>query len=235
MWTVSKTDKYIGSLLIIIGILFFITEYITLSHANIPTITAYIGYSISELAVPLGDPISAIGPPLINIYNSTVSYISPIANLINIEFIALAIINLIACFVVIKKYISKYKEIFYLTSLILTIGLIIVAVFHTGGPNSEDMHKLGALMLFFGGSFLLIFTGLLVEDNPIYKKSSLILGVLGILCGIGFCIVIKNPTLTFYRGVIERGNIYPTVIWFILSGIMICKSKLKTSDSQIQS
>lgn len=229
----EKIEKLISVLLIISPILFIILEYYALQHSNLPTLTAYQGFSVSELAVPLGDSITALGPSLKVIYTSTVSNLSPYAFLINIGFVLCGLTILIGNFAVIKKFVSKYKFIFYLITLILSLGLFIVAIFHTGAPDSEGMHKIGALMLFFGGSFLLIFMGLFSKNIPVYKNASLILGIIGLIGGILFCSFINDPVLGVYRGIVERGNIYATLVWILMSGFYLIFKNSKHNKTNI--
>ncbi len=80
-------------------------------------------------------------------------------------------------------------------------------------------------MLFFGGSFLLIFIGFFVTENPLYKNICLALGFIGLICGIGFCLIKEDPVFSVYRGIVERGNIYSTIIWMIITGITLVSSK----------
>lgn len=214
MWKVTKTEKIMGILFILAGLFFFISEYITLSHATLPTLQLYIGYSVSELAVPVGD-----------IYFNIISTLSPKANLLNNGIVLAGVVILIGNFVAVRKHISEYKPLFYLITLVLSFGFILVAAFHTGGPTSEEMHKLGAMMLFFGGSFLLIFIGFFVTENPLYKNICLALGFIGLICGIGFCLIKEDPVFSVYRGIVERGNIYSTIIWMIITGITLVSSK----------
>ena len=215
MFEISKKEKIIAIFAILAGIFYFIGENITLYKANISTFTAYIGYSVSELAVPFGD-----------IYNGAISTLSPLAHLLNFQLIFLGVMVLIINFTLVKKCISKYKYLFYLLTLILGFGYFIVAIFHTGGPNSEGMHRLGAMMLFFGGSFLVLFIGLFADANPTYKKIALILGIIGLIGGVIFCLIKVDPVFSVYRGFFERGNIYSTIIWLIVTGGYLITNKI---------
>ncbi len=112
MWKVTKTEKIMGILFILAGLFFFISEYITLSQATLPTLL-YIGYSVSELAVPVGD-----------IYFNIISTLSPKANLLNNGIVLAGVVILIGNFVAVRKHISEYKPLFYLITLVLSFGFL---------------------------------------------------------------------------------------------------------------
>lgn len=111
--------------------------------------------------------------------------------------------------------------------------MFIVAIFHTGAPDSEGMHKIGALMLFFGGSSLLIFMGLFSKDIHVYKNASLILGIICLIGGILFCSFINDHILGVYRGIVERGNIYVTLVWILMSGFYLIFKNSKHNKNNI--
>ena len=114
MLKTTKIDKIIGIFLILASVFYIIMEYYTLSYAFLPIEDLYIKYTISKLAVPVG-----------NIYFNTISTLSPKANLLNHSIILLGVAILIGNFVTIKKEISNNKLNYHnLCMIYFIIGII---------------------------------------------------------------------------------------------------------------
>lgn len=131
-----------------------------MSSTNIPLWEAYIAKTISRLAVPYG-----------TIYRGVIDTLSPKGYLLNITFILSDLILFIGNMVSVRKYIKKYNLIFTILTIFTSVGLILLALNPTGGPTTDLTHQISAAIVFISGTFLLIVTGLSIENQPTYKKN----------------------------------------------------------------
>ena len=190
----------ITSLVIIIGSLYyFIAEFISANLFKDSLLNTYTFHTISELGIP--------------------GLNSPLSWLINSAFIIICLTLIFTNFYKFKDYIIKNKIIFYILTLITSLGVIIVALIHGGNPLTANYHSLGAMMAILGGNILLITISKSLDEFNIYAKISLILGIIGL---IAFWIMFFNLD-SIYMPIFERLSVYTMIIWSFLTGLYIMK------------
>ena len=191
----------VAGIVFIIGSLYYImAEAIcaTCFNASIPN--TYIFHTISELGIP----------------NSN----SPLFWLMNSAFVLIGLALLFGTFFKFKDYITKNRKICYIFTVITAIGVIIVGLIHGGNPLTSGYHTLGAVMAILGGNILLVIVSRSMNEFLTYQKTTLILGVIGLLA---FWIMFFNMG-NVYMPVLERLSVYSLVIWSFLTGVYLIKN-----------
>ena len=191
----------VAGIVFIIGSLYYImAEAIcaTCFNASIPN--TYIFHTISELGIP----------------NSN----SPLFWLMNSAFVLIGLALLFGTFFKFKDYITKNRKICYIFTVITAIGVIIVGLIHGGNPLTSGYHTLGAVMAILGGNILLVIVSRSMNEFLTYQKTTLILGVIGLLA---FWIMFFNMG-NVYMPVLERLSVYPLLIWSFLTGVYLIKN-----------
>ncbi|WP_296806441.1 hypothetical protein [uncultured Methanobrevibacter sp.] len=114
--------------------------------------------------------------------------------------------------------------VFYILTLISSLGVIIVGLIHGGNPLTSGYHTLGAVMAILGGNILLVLISKSMNEFKIYQRITLILGIIGLMAfGITFFIV-KNP----YMPVFERLSVYSLILWCFLTGYFLITKDLNS-------
>ncbi len=188
-----------------IGSLFYlIAEAISATFFNAPLIDTYLFHTISELGIPNGN--------------------SPLFWLMNSAFILIGLSLFFGNFYKFKDFIIKRKLVFYILTLISSLGVIIVGLIHGGNPLTSGYHTLGAVMAILGGNILLVLISKSMNEFKIYQRITLILGIIGLMAfGITFFIV-KNP----YMPVFERLSVYSLILWCFLTGYFLITKDLNS-------
>ena len=195
--------KTIGILFILCSIYYIIIEFISALFFKDSLINTYLFHTISQLGIP--------------------GLNSPLHILMNSAFILLGITLLFCNFYKFKDSIIKNKLIFYILTIITSLGVIIVGLIHGGNPITSNYHSIGAIMAILGGNLLLIFISKSMNRFEIYEKNTLILGIIGL---ISLGILLFN-TKSDYMPIFERISVYTLIIWSFLTGIYNIKlSKL---------
>ncbi|WP_296861081.1 DUF998 domain-containing protein [uncultured Methanobrevibacter sp.] len=189
----------------LIGSLFYlIAEAISATFFNAPLIDTYLFHTISELGIPNGN--------------------SPLFWLMNSAFILIGLSLFFGNFYKFKDFIIKRKLVFYILTLISSLGVIIVGLIHGGNPLTSGYHTLGAVMAILGGNILLVLISKSMNEFKIYQRITLILGIIGLMAfGITFFIV-KNP----YMPVFERLSVYSLILWCFLTGYFLITKDLNS-------
>ncbi len=138
----------------------------------------------------------------------------------NSAFILIGLVLLFGSFYRLKDFIVKNKIIYYIFSLITALGVIIVGLIHGGNPLTSGYHTLGAVMTILGGNILLILVSRSMNEFEAYKKSTLILGISGLII---FWVMFFSIS-SIYMPVYERLSAYTLIIWSFLTGVYLLRN-----------
>ena len=193
--------RKVAGIALIIGSLYYVlAEAISATYFNASIFNAYIFHTISELGIPNGN--------------------SPLFWLMNSAFILIGLALIFGDFYKFKDYIIRNKIIFYILTLITGFGVIIVGLIHGGNPLTSGYHTLGAVMAILGGNVLLVLISRSMDDFGSFQKSTLILGVIGL---IAFWVMFFNMK-SVYMPVFERLSVYTLIIWSFLAGLYLYRN-----------
>ena len=185
----------VAGIIFIVGSLYYIlAEAISATFFNDSLLNTYIFHTISELGIPNAN--------------------SPLSMLMNSAFIFIGLTLVFGNFYKFKDYIIKNKTIFYIFTLITSIGVIIVGLIHGGNPLTSGYHTLGAVMAILGGNILLVLISKSMNNFDKYQKTTLALGIVGL---IAFWIMFFNMQ-SIYMPVYERLSVYTLIIWSFITG-----------------
>ncbi len=192
-------SKVAGIVFLIGSLYYLIAEAISATFFNASFFNTYVFHTISELGIPNAN--------------------SPLFWLMNSAFILIGLTLIFGNFYKFKDFIIKNKTIFYIFTLITSIGVIIVALIHGGNPLTSGYHTLGAVMAILGGNILLVLISRSMAEFGIYQKITLILGVIGLIV---FWIMFFNMG-SIYMPVFERLSVYTLIIWSFVTGVYLLK------------
>ena len=144
----------------------------------------------------------------------------------NSAFILMGLIFIFSNFYRFKDFIIKNRILFYILTLVCSLGVIIVGLIHADNPVSLTYHSAGAIMAILGGNLLLVLVSRSIGEFGIYQKITLILGCIGILA---FWIMFFNME-TIYMPVFERVAVYALIIWILMTGAYLLKNPPSPSD-----
>lgn len=181
--------------LLIAGIYYVLAEAVCALFYKDMLISTYLHHTISELGIP------GINSPLYFLMNSA--------------FIIMGLALLYTNFSELKNIIVKNRLLFYVLTLVTSVGVIIVGLIHGGNPLTSGYHTLGAVMAILGGNILLIVTSLSMNEKGTYQKITLLLGVIGFII---FWIMFFNMNNTFMP-VFERLSVYTLILWSFITGM----------------
>lgn len=193
-------SKVAGIVFIIGSLYYIIAEAVSATFFKASFFETYIFHTISELGIPNPN--------------------SPLFWLMNSAFILIGLVLLFGSFYRFKDFITKNKIIYYIFSVITALGVIIVGLIHGGNPLTSGYHTLGAVMAILGGNILLILVSRSMDEFEAYQKSTLILGIFGVIIfGVMF-FSIKS----IYMPVYERLSVYTLIIWSFLTGVYLLRN-----------
>ncbi len=192
--------RKVAGIAFIVGSLYYlIAEAISAAFFKTSLINTYVFHTISELGIPNAN--------------------SPLSWLMNSGFILIGLMLIFAYFCKFKDCIVKNKIICSIFALITAVGVIVVGLIHGGNPLTSGYHTLGATMAILGGNVLLILISRSMNEFGKYQKTTLVLGVIGL---IAFWILFFNME-NIYMPVFERLSVYTLMLWSFLSGIYLLK------------
>lgn len=191
--------KVAGYVFIIGSLYYILAEAISAAFFNAPIFDTYVFHTISELGIPNAN--------------------SPLFWLMNSAFILIGLTLMFASFYNLKDYISKNRTVFYIFTVITGLGVIIVGLIHGGNPFTLGYHMLGAMMAILGGNVMLVVISRSMDDFGGYQKTTLALGIFGIVV---FWIMFFNMK-NMYMPVLERLSVYTLIIWSFLTGLYLIK------------
>ena len=192
-------SKIPGIVFIFGSLYYLLAEAISAFSFNDLLANTYIFHTISELGIPNAN--------------------SPLAFLMNSAFIIIGLCVLFGNFYRLKDFIVRNKTLFYVLTLVTSIGVIIVALIHAGNPLTDGYHSLGAIMAILGGNILLILISKTMAEFETYQKTVFVLGIIGLFA---FWVMFFNMG-SIYMPVFERISVYTLILWSFLSGIYLLK------------
>ena len=185
----------VAGIIFIVGSLYYIlAEAISATFFNDSLLNTYIFHTISELGIPNAN--------------------SPLSMLMNSAFIFIGLTLVFGNFYKFKDHIIKNKTVFYIFTLITSIGVIIVGLIHGGNPLTSGYHTLGAVMAILGGNILIVLISKSMDTFDKYQKTTLVLGIVGL---IAFWILFFNMQ-SIYMPIYERLSVYTLIIWSFITG-----------------
>ena len=193
-------SKIPGIVFIFGSLYYLLAEAISAFSFNDLLANTYIFHTISELGIPNAN--------------------SPFAFLMNSAFIIIGLCVLFGNFYRLKDFIVRNKTLFYVLTLVTSIGVIIVALIHAGNPLTDGYHSLGAIMAILGGNILLILISKTMAEFETYQKTVFVLGIIGLFA---FWIMFFNMG-SIYMPVFERISVYTLIAWSFISGIYLLKN-----------
>ena len=194
--------KVAGIVFIVGSLYYLIAEAISATFFNASFFNTYVFHTISELGIPNNN--------------------SPLFWLMNSAFLIICLTLIFGNFYRFKDFIIKNNTIFYIFTLIASIGVIIVALIHGGNPLTSGYHTLGAVMAILGGNILIVLISRSMVEFGIYQKITLMLGVSGLTV---FWIMFFNIE-SIYMPVFERLSVYTLIFWSFFTGIYLIHAKM---------
>lgn len=190
-------SKVAGIVFIIGSVYYLIAEAICATFFNASFLNTYVFHTISELGIPGAD--------------------SPLSLLMNSAFVLIGLTLLFGNFYKFKDFIIKNKTVFYILTLITSLGVIIVGFIHGGNPLTSGYHTLGAVMAILGGNILLVIIARSMNEFANFQKITLTLALIGLAA---FWIMFFNID-NVYMPVLERLSVYTLVVWSFIAGVYI--------------
>lgn len=192
--------KVAGIVFILGSLYYFIAEAISATFFNASLLNTYLFNTISALGIPNSD--------------------SPLFWLMNSAFIIIGLTLIFGNFYKFKDFIVKNRTIFYIFTLITSLGVIIVGLIHGGNPLTSGYHTLGAVMAILGGNILLVLISRSMSEFGGYQKITLALGIIGLMA---FWILFFNIK-SIYMPVFERLSVYTMILWSFITGVSLVKN-----------
>ena len=198
-------NKVAGIVFILGSLYYLIVEAISATFFYDSLINTYLFHTISELGIPCDN--------------------SPVYFLMNSAFIIIGLTLLFGNFYKFKDFIIKNKSVFFIFTLITSLGVIIVGFIHGGNPLTSGYHTCGAVMAILGGNILLVLISKSMNEFKIYQKITLILGLIG---AVVFWIMFFNMENS-YMPVFERFSVYTLILWSFITGLFLMTKTLNTT------
>ncbi|SDA69997.1 DUF998 domain-containing protein [Methanobrevibacter millerae] len=190
-------SKVAGIVFIIGSVYYLIAEAICATFFNASFLNTYVFHTISELGIPGAD--------------------SPLSLLMNSAFVLIGLTLLFGNFYKFKDFIIKNKTVFYILTLITSLGVIIVGFIHGGNPLTSGYHTLGAVMAILGGNILLVIIARSMNEFANFQKITLTLALIGLAA---FWIMFFSMD-NVYMPVLERLSVYTLVVWSFIAGVYL--------------
>ena len=208
-------SKVAGIVFLLGSLYYIVAEAISAIAFNDTLLNTYLIHTISELGIPNQN--------------------SPLFFLMNSAFILVGIGLLFGSFYKFKDFIIRNRVIFYILTVICSVGVIIVGLIHGGNPLTMSYHSLGAMMAILGGNIMLVIVSRSMDKFDSYQKITLALGIIGL---VSFFIMffnlrtvhipgfemLANDALTLYMPVFERLSVYTLIVWNFMTGVYLLKN-----------
>ncbi|WP_407420734.1 DUF998 domain-containing protein [Methanobrevibacter sp.] len=191
--------KVAGIVFIIGSLYYLIAEAISATFFNASLVNTYLFNTISALGIPNSD--------------------SPLFWLMNSAFILIGLTLMFGNFYKFRDFIVKNRTVFYIFTLITSLGVIIVGLIHGGNPLTSGYHTLGAVMAILGGNILIVLIARSMDDFETYQKITLALGIIGL---VAFWIMFFNVE-SIYMPILERLSVYTLILWSLITGVFLVK------------
>ena len=191
--------KVAGIVFIMGSLYYLIAEAISATFFNASLVNTYLFNTISALGIP----------------NSG----SPLFWLMNSAFILIGLTLMFGNFYKFRDFIVKKRTVFYIFTIITSLGVIIVGLIHGGNPLTSGYHTLGAVMAILGGNILLVLIARSMDEFENYQKITLALGIIGL---VAFWIMFFNVE-SIYMPILERLSVYTLILWSFITGVFLVK------------
>jgi hypothetical membrane protein len=161
--------------------------------------------------------ISAVGKPG---YRYAVNYISDLGTsaVMNAGFMVHGLLFLLGALLVTRGQpaLGGIGRSFVAAAAANAVGNILLGTFPSAAPGTVALHLSGAALAILGGNIAIIIAGAggrRLGAPRGYARASAVLGVIGIACAVTL-LVVPN-------GAIERGSVYPIILWELMTGVAI--------------
>jgi hypothetical membrane protein len=178
---------------------------------------SYARNVISELGVP------DCGTPM----HGSISC-SPLSGLMNTSFMADGVLFAIATALLFGSLRDRRRYLFGLLGLVHGAGLLLVGLFHAGGPDVVNgrvvYHLLGASLAIFGGNLAIAIAplGEDISSSRLVRGSGAALGIVGLAAGAIFSVSLARQSVFWLDyAVWERISVYTIVAWELLLGLSL--------------
>lgn len=118
-------------------------------------------------------------------------------------------------------------RVFLIAAVANTVGNILVGTFQSGTPDAR-WHVVGAGLAIVGGNVAVMTAGIAgraVGAPPWFRRVSVALGGFGLICLIALIIDGANGSHALPAGMVERGSVYPIIVWELLAGITLLRRR----------
>jgi hypothetical membrane protein len=180
--------------------------------------------------------ISDLGAPDCSTFQGRV-VCSPLHDVMNTGFILQGILFLIASILLLRLFSGAWRSVSLMLALIYSLGITLVGVFHGSTAATANgtvtFHYLGAFMAMVGGNIAAIVAGFQwkrLEMPRWYGSMSVVLGFLGIACGV----VLGTTIGRIPSGMCERASVYTILLWQLLTGIALLVGLRQRTRSKIK-
>lgn len=211
--TFNDRYPYVGPIMWILCIQYFITQYIVASDWAIQ-------YSIKK------NTISDLGNTVCGIYSGR-EVCSPLHNLMNLSFIMLGLFMMIGAILIYQEFSkSKFSFIGFGFMFLAGFGTLLVGLFPENTINI--LHSFGAFLPFLIGNTGIVILGVALNVPKSLRLYSIITGIISLIALIFF---ISHYYLGLGIGGMERITAYPQTLWLIVFGIYISRSHYMNSKN----
>jgi Protein of unknown function (DUF998) len=204
-FTILPTIWLVGALA------FFITEALAAAAVPPPYIYSYARDYISQLGVPGWTRLAAV---------------------MNAGFCAQGVLFLVGALLAARTSATGRRRLFVVLVALYALGDVLVAAFHgdpaTAASGAGGLHWLGALLAILAGNAAILAGSSVVAglvNMRWYRRVSVFLAVLGFLS----FVILGNPAARSHLGVWERGCVYSTLLWQILSALVLLLARRKAN------
>jgi len=223
METNTASRRAAGILLALAGLIYFVTEAISAAAWTHPVYSYATDY-ISDLGVPGGSQY---------VFAHTVN--SPLSIVMNIGFIANAVLAFAGATMFLLGIRSARTRITWVASLIFAVGLVLVGLFHGSaasvGNGQIALHGAGAIAAIVFGNLVLVLLGSLARRYVPrwFANFALVIGVLGLVCFVLQTVAV----LPQQPGIFERGSVYTIMAGQIVGVVtLVAGSRRRATPSE---
>jgi hypothetical membrane protein len=146
-------------------------------------------------------------------YSYVDDYISDlgVSTVMNVGFMVHGSLFLLGAFLVVRGCPSEWGgRAFVMAAAANALGNVVVGAFRSG----SHWHVVGAGLAIVGGNVAVIIAGFVSR-----RRWSIALGVVGLACLLALLVAGSR----FPVGVVERGSVYPIVVWEIGAGVVLLR------------
>ena len=163
-------------------------------------------------------------------YSYLADYISDlgVSDVMNVgAFIVHGILFGLAAVVLARGCMTSAVRVFVAAAVANAVGNILVGTFHSSTPDAR-WHVVGAGLAIVGGNVALIaagFAGRGLQAPSWARRASFVLGGFGLLCLATLIVDGANGSRVLPVGLVERGSVYPIIVWELLAGFTLLRRR----------